>query len=234
MGQTPAIGQTRHIEETPSPAPLGNPAIGKTPASSKTGTIGPNAVTQLTSVLLDAGVDQLCAQIFATAGVTQWLVTPPTTMIPQEPVARLHQALRAAGPTPDTTALLTEAGRRTADYLLTNRIPRPVQRLLKHLPASLAARVLVAAIRAHAWTFAGSGRFVARNGSPTIFEITHNPLCASEHASEPVCAWHAAVFQRLFQALVSPETLVIETACEAQGDPGCRFVIDLSNAERQR
>ena len=50
---------------------------------------------------------------------------------------------------------------RTGDYLLAHRIPKPVQALLKRLPAPLAARVLLAAITRHAWTFAGSGRFEA-------------------------------------------------------------------------
>jgi hypothetical protein len=57
------------------------------------------------------------------------------------------------------------AGRRTADYLLAHRIPKPVQALLKALPARLAARVLLSAIARHAWTFAGSGVFSASTGA---------------------------------------------------------------------
>jgi divinyl protochlorophyllide a 8-vinyl-reductase len=41
----------------------------------------------------------------------------------------------------------------------------------------------------------------------------------------PVCAWHAAVFRRLFQVLVSPAATAIETSCEASGDDRCRFVL---------
>lgn len=124
------------------------------------------------------------------------------------------------------SGILTEAGRLTADYLLANRIPWPVQAILRHLPDRIAARALAAAIRSHAWTFAGSGRFAVRDGSPTVFEIAGNPLCAGEQATAPVCAWHAAVFGRLFRALVSDRTQVTEEACSASGDAVCRFVID--------
>jgi divinyl protochlorophyllide a 8-vinyl-reductase len=55
-----------------------------------------------------------------------------------------------------------DAGLRTADYLLANRIPKPVQVLLKHLPAPLAARVLLSAIRRHAWTFRRQRQLHAR------------------------------------------------------------------------
>jgi divinyl protochlorophyllide a 8-vinyl-reductase len=121
---------------------------------------------------------------------------------------------------------MREAGRLTAGYLLANRIPGPVQMVMKLLPAPLAARMLVSAIRSHAWTFAGSGRFSARNGRSTVFEIRDNPLCRGEWAPGPVCAWHTAVFQRLFEVLVSPNSRAVETHCEANGDPCCRFVID--------
>jgi divinyl protochlorophyllide a 8-vinyl-reductase len=196
------------------------------PASVDAATVGPNAVIQLIAALRSAGQDRLCAQVFDTAAATHWLETPPETMVPQAPVARLHQQLRAAGPPGEMAALLADAGHLTADYLLANRIPRPVQVLMKPLPLPLRARFLVSAIRRHAWTFAGAGRFTAHNGAPTVFELTGNPFCADEHADAPVCAWHEAVFQRLFQVLVSPRTVVEETACEARNDPCCRFVVD--------
>jgi len=145
-------------------------------------------------------------------------------------VARLHQTVRSVAPEGEGMLLMAEAGRLTADYILAHRIPRPAQALLKILPARLAARVLVPAIGAHAWTFAGSGRFSGCAGPPTVFELTGNPLCAGERATEPVCAWHAAVFQRLFQVLVSPAARVAETSCEARGDSCCRFVLDWRGA----
>ncbi|MGD0105595.1 MAG: bacteriochlorophyll 4-vinyl reductase [Rhodopila sp.] len=190
------------------------------------GTIGPNAVTQLIGALKLAGLDRLAAPIFQAAGEGAWLTDPPSVMVDERRVAGLHQAVRAVLPRPDADAVMTEAGMLTADYLLVNRIPWLVQIVMKRLPAWLAARILVLAIRAHAWTFAGTGRFRAKMGSPIILEIEGNPLCHGERTSAPVCAWHAAVFQQLFAVLVSPSTTVVETACEARGDACCRFVID--------
>jgi divinyl protochlorophyllide a 8-vinyl-reductase len=185
--------------------------------------IGPNAVIQLLAALHAAGQAPLANALFSAAGAGAWLIEPPGEMVDERKVARLHQAVRRAAPNAD--AILREAGRRTADYLLANRIPWAVQVVLKLLPPRLAAIILVSAIRRNAWTFAGSGCFAARAGSPTIFEITHNPICAGETAAAPVCAWHAAVFERLFQALVSPRARVTETSCEAAGAEVCRFEV---------
>lgn len=187
--------------------------------------IGPNAVIQLAAALDAAAIDS--QPIFAAAGVADWLDHLPEHMTDEIPVARLHQQLRRSLPPAQSVAVLQDAGRRTADYLLANRIPKPVQAVLKRLPARLAAWVLVKAIGANAWTFAGSGRFTARAGDPTVFEIADNPLCRGEHAAEPVCAWHAAVFERLFQALVSPHSRAIETSCGATGAATCRFEVRL-------
>lgn len=189
------------------------------------GLIGPNAVTQLSAALHHAGLDSAAASVFAAAGASDWLAEPPGEMVDEQRVARLHVAVRATLPA-QADAILTEAGRLTADYLLAARIPRPAQAVLRLLPARGAAALLVAAIRAHAWTFAGSGRFRGDAGSPTVLQIFGNPLCAGTRAQGCVCLWHAAVFQRLFAALVAPRARVVETACEARGDGCCRFVVD--------
>ena len=60
---------------------------------------------------------------------------------------------------------------------------------------------------------------------PTVFTLINNPLIANEHAEHPLCAWHTAVFQRLFEVLVSRRSHVAEMECEAEGDMACRFVV---------
>jgi divinyl protochlorophyllide a 8-vinyl-reductase len=219
------------------------------------GTIGPNAVIQLIRPLRDA---QLAESVFAAAGATDWLIDPPAAMVDERRVARLHRAVRAAAPRDEALRLLAEAGRLTADYIMANRIPRQARAVLQRLPAPIACRLFVAAVRAHAWTFAGSARFAAQAGAPTVFTLIGNPLCGgignplcggignplcggignplcegvgnprcgAAQAPSPVCSWHAAVFQRLFEVLVSPRSRVVETACEAAGDGCCRFEID--------
>lgn len=195
--------------------------------------IGPNAVIQLLQALQAAGLHQAAETIFAAAACSHWLTELPTAMVDERPVAALHQAVRKTLPAPQANEVLADAGLRTADYILANRIPKFAQVILKLLPAPLACKLLVKAISAHAWTFAGSGRFSGRAGLPTVFEIAGNPLCAGEHSGTPVCTWHAAVFQRLFQILVSPKTRVIETHCGARGDDCCRFVLDWRPLDRR-
>ncbi|MGY6536073.1 MAG: bacteriochlorophyll 4-vinyl reductase [Pararhodobacter sp.] len=181
--------------------------------------IGPNAVLQHLPVL-DATIgDRLRHALLHRAGVS----VPPadTGMLPEDQVARLHLAVRLY--LPDRAAAIQRAaGLATGDYILANRIPRAVQGLIRAMPAPLGARVLSAAITRHAWTFAGSGQFAVVARRPLCLEIAGNPL-AQGPASGPVCHWHAAVFERLFAALVWPGVRVLETACCATGAPACRF-----------
>ena len=189
--------------------------------------IGPNAVLQLVEALKARDLADLIGPLFRHAGAADWLEAPPGAMVDERRVARLHREVRTVLPAAEANATLAEAGLRTADYILANRIPAPAQALLKVLPAGPAAQILVRAIRANAWTFAGSSRFEASvSGSQAVFTLRGNPLCAGEIAAEPLCVWHAAVFQRLFQVLVSRRTVVVETHCEARGDDRCRFVAD--------
>jgi divinyl protochlorophyllide a 8-vinyl-reductase len=182
--------------------------------------IGPNAVLQLVPVL-DAhlGTDQRCA-LLDEAGIR--VLPDGTSMIDEQPVARLHQVLRARHPERART-LATRAGTATGDYILAHRIPKPAQRLLRALPAWLSARLLAQAITKHAWTFAGSGQFRIASTRPLVFEIADNPVVRGEHAAAPVCDWHAAVFERLYRTLVAPDYIVEETHCAAHDDGVCRF-----------
>jgi divinyl protochlorophyllide a 8-vinyl-reductase len=186
------------------------------------GLIGPNAILQLVPVLDRAGGAALREAVLEAAGLRA--LPDGTAMIAEAEAARLHQALRRVAPglAPE---LARAAGRRTGDYILANRIPAPAQRVLKALPAALAAPLLTRAIARHAWTFAGSGRFEVVSRRPLTFAIHDNPLVRGEHADRCLCHWHAAVFERLFRVLVDPNMTVRETACAACGDPACTFAI---------
>jgi len=187
--------------------------------------IGPNAITRVGEALLERCGGAVTRALFQAAGIDAYLDTPPPGMVDESEVARLHRALRR-GLRRDVARQVTHsAGLRTADYLLAHRIPRPVQWLLKRLPAGAAARLLLSAIRRHAWTFSGSGVFEARGGHPVVLTIRRNPLCLGVRDDEPVCHYYAATFERLFRVLVHPQSRAIETACEARGDPLCRFEV---------
>src|SRR5215217_5786176 len=119
------------------------------------GRIGPNAITRMAEALDAALPAEAVDALFAEAGLTAHRRAPPSGMVAEREVAALHRVLRARLDGAQYAAAAREAGLRTGDYLLANGIPRPVQGLLRVLPAPLAARVLLGAIRRHAWTFVG-------------------------------------------------------------------------------
>ncbi|MBI1170429.1 bacteriochlorophyll 4-vinyl reductase [bacterium] len=183
--------------------------------------IGPNAILQLVPVLDRALGPRARGGLFVQAGVV--LPPPDAGMLPEAEVTALHRALWFWLPTL-APGLLRDAGLATGDYILAHRIPALAQRAIRPMPAPLAARILAGAIARHAWTFAGSGRFTVESFRPLTFAIAANPM-ATGPARGVSCHWHAAVFERLFSALVWPRVRVVETACCAAGDPACRFEI---------
>lgn len=183
------------------------------------GRIGPNATIQTGHALNDVAGAEAARAVFRQAGLDAYLGDPPQDMVRQEEAAALFDALRRHFPAKEADALLAEAGRRTAGYIIAHRIPPPVARLLGWLPAGLGARLLLISIARHAWTFAGSGAARIRLGFPMMLEIAANPVAT------PDCHWHAAILRELFCRLVAPGFAVRHTECCAKGDPVCRFVI---------
>lgn len=192
------------------------------------GRIGPNALLQLAGALERSGGAALRERVLAAGGVAG--LPRDDAMIDEAPVAQVHQALRRLVPD-QAPGLAREAGLRTADYILEHRIPVTAQWVLRHLPDRVAARLLAGAIARNAWTFAGSGAFRVVQARPMVFELADNPVVRGERAGAPVCQWHAAVFERLFAALVDPGVTVRETACCACGAPACRFEIGLGRTD---
>ncbi|MEL6977146.1 MAG: bacteriochlorophyll 4-vinyl reductase [Pseudomonadota bacterium] len=196
-------------------APSAGPAVA--------GTVGPNAIIQLARALRDAAGEAAAARILAAAGEAEALERPPEAMVDQARAARLFTAtLDDLGPQRGER-ILAEAGRRTADYILANRIPPLARRCLPLAPVPLARRVLLSAIRASAWTFAGSGAVrVGMRPAPWI-EIEANPLAT------PGCPWHGAVFQRLFEVLAPGRGGVWRyRRGRAARAPVCRFAFEAS------
>ena len=184
--------------------------------------IGPNAVIQMGEALRAYAGREFERDVFVRAGLQRYLDELPAAMIPQDEAIAIFRTLyQDAGVSlHDANAIARDAGLRTGDYILANRIPKLAQTVLKRLPKTLAARALLGAIGKHSWTFAGSGRFSARYGRPLVIEIAGNPLAFD------YCAWHCAVFERLFGALVSRHA---HAACFRQKPSGsdCRFEISV-------
>ena len=92
-------------------------------------------------------------------------------------------------------ALMTWAGTATADHKYADCIPGPAKALIRRLAAPFGALLLAAAITCPAWIFSGSGRFRVISRRPRVRRIADSPLGGP-------CHRHAAVFARLYQALV--------------------------------
>lgn len=171
---------------------------GGTQGNASWGRIGPNAITQTLAALIALEGHAVAGRVFEVAGLRRYLDSPPEDLLPETEPAALFAALWTVLSPSRAVAVAAEAGMRTADYVMANRIPPLARLALRLLPARLAAPLLLQAIERNAWTFAGSGACVTRSGAPGLIEIKDNPLAM------PDAAWHVAVFERMFRSLVSP------------------------------
>jgi divinyl protochlorophyllide a 8-vinyl-reductase len=196
-----------------------------TSRSNNHGRVGPNAIIRVAEALeADQGRDAVEA-LFRRANLDRYLDAMPTAMVDESEVTALQAALREQLGVAAARRIAREAGSRTGDYLLANRIPRPAQRLLSVLPPKLASRTLIKAIRGNAWTFVGTGLFEANSAYPPRLTVTNSLLCRGTTADEPLCDFYAGTYERLFRQLVHPESVVTEVACSAVGASACIFEI---------
>lgn len=160
--------------------------------------IGPNAVLQAVAVMEERLGHSETAAILADAQIEH--LPSGTHMIPEADALRLHRWLALHDPL-GAFVIAEESGARTADYIIANRIPRAAVWLLRRLPAMLAAPLLMAAIRKHAWTFVGAGDFAPQGAWG--FTIDRTAAGDSLPPPDSLFAWYAAVFTRLYRQLVS-------------------------------
>ncbi|MBU7579219.1 MAG: bacteriochlorophyll 4-vinyl reductase [Porphyrobacter sp.] len=162
--------------------------------------IGPNAVLKTVEVMEERLGPAETAAILGDAQITR--LPTGAHMIPEIEALRLHRWLALHDPM-GALAIAEEAGARTADYIIANRIPRMVVWLLRRLPPVLAAPLLMAAIRRHAWTFVGAGAFAAQDA----WRFTIDRSGAQDCMMPPVSLfhWYAAVFTRLYRILVATD-----------------------------
>ena len=194
-------------------------------ASAEAGRIGPNAIIRVAETLRDVLGEDTTRLIFASAHLEPHLAHPPTGMVPEEDVGALQTALFDGLEESEARKIAFEAGLRTGDYLLANRIPKPAQAVLKVLPPSLASRICSAQSGSTPGPSPGPATSVSRNGHPVIVSIKRCPLCRGRHGDHMQCDYYAGTFQRLFEVLVSRNTFVREISCEATGGDSCAFEI---------
>jgi divinyl protochlorophyllide a 8-vinyl-reductase len=187
--------------------------------------VGPNAIIQVLAAARALESEARVRQLFRAAGLEAYVDEPPKAMVDEREVAALHRGLQSGLGAERAETIAWLAGWRTGDYILAHRIPRAAQRILYGLPASLASRVLLAAIARHAWTFAGSARVEIEPGRPALIRLYDGAIAADPAGGRTVCAYYAAVFERLFTVLIDPRIEVVETECAASSVPACVFRI---------
>ena len=185
--------------------------------------IGPNSITRVAEALTLMQGKGITADVFAEAGLSEALRDPPRSMVPEADVTRLHRAMRGLLGVDRARLVGAEAGRRTASYLLANRVPKPLVKILPKLPAFLSARILLQAVAKHSWTFAGSAIFSARTGRPVEIALDGCAICRGAHEPGPLCDYYGETLAGLFRALVSPDVEALQTSCAASGADACRF-----------
>lgn len=153
----------------------------------------------------------------------------PRDMVDERLFASLVTVLVAELGPDRADELLADGGVGTGSYVLRNRIPRPVRAALRLLPGRLALRILLRAIRVHAWTFAGSADFDSRIvAGGAEFTLSPSLVCATAGVERPMGNYYARAVEVLVRALVSSKARVTEEACIATGAERCRFRVVLT------
>jgi divinyl protochlorophyllide a 8-vinyl-reductase len=185
--------------------------------------IGPNTIIQVAGVLRDRLSPSFAEAILRDA--TPYSMTSmPSDMVDEREAQAVVQALVKRVGAVTATPVLREAGYRTGDYLLANRIPGFAQLIIRLAPRRIGLAILLKAMAANAWTFAGSGHFhivKARRTPELVFGDC--AMCRDMHEDQPMCDFYAGTFERLIAELVAPDVRVTEVECMAQGGTVCRF-----------
>lgn len=187
--------------------------------------IGPNTIIQVAAVLRDR-LSPCFAEVVLRDATRYTLSSMPTRMVDEREAQGVVRSLVTRMGATAATSVLREAGSRTAEYLLAARIPKLAQLVIRLAPRRLALALLLKAMTANAWTFAGSGHFHVESVGRTPELVFDNcPMCRGMHAELPMCDFYAGTFERLIGVLVACDVRIEEIACMAQGAPSCRFTI---------
>ncbi len=188
------------------------------------GRIGPNVLIQTAHALAHRLGRDTASRVLQVS-THHTFDTLPTEMVDEATANALMRHLVESFGLPFARTVMRDAGERTGDYLLANRIPALARLTLPALPTRLALRILLAAISRHTWTFAGSAKVEILLGMPAVISISGCPMCAGIKSDTPICDFYVGTFHRLAQALLGPRGYADEITCEARGDSACRFTM---------
>jgi divinyl protochlorophyllide a 8-vinyl-reductase len=188
------------------------------------GRIGPNVLIQTAHALAHRLGRDTASRVLQVS-THHTFDTLPTEMVDEATANALMRHLVTSYGLPFARTVMRDAGERTGDYLLANRIPGLARMTLPALPSRLALRILLSAISRHTWTFAGSARVEILHGAPAMISLSRCPMCAGITSDAPICDFYVGTFHRLAQALLGPRGFAEEVTCEARGDSACRFAM---------
>lgn len=188
--------------------------------------IGPNAIIQTVGALEDLRGREAAHALLAQMGYAGLPEHLPSEKIDEAEFIAMVGALRSALGLEQAGTILARSGERTADYVRHNRIPAPVRALLPLLPSRMGLRILLPAISAHSWTFAGAGRFSFEvGGHGATLRLADSPECRGMASDHPICSYYSACFQSLLRPMIDQRLHVREVACAAQGHAACVFEV---------
>ena len=186
--------------------------------------IGPNSLIQTVVAMREMLPESTGRAVLDGCGQAGLLLTSPQSMVEESRFVDLVTSLRRRVTADEASAVLERAGVLTGEYLLAHRIPGLARLALPRLPRRIALRVLMKAIAAHAWTFAGAGHFAwqpHRYGAS--LSLSDCPTARGLAADAPACSYYQGCFETLLRTLIDPHISVRETRCAAQGADVCHF-----------
>jgi divinyl protochlorophyllide a 8-vinyl-reductase len=188
--------------------------------------IGPNSIIQTVAALKERlGVEETRAWL-ERIGRGDLNEAMPTTMVVEHEFLDLIGHLREWQGLEVAAEVLERSGELTAAYVMANRIPAPIRTLLRIVPGWLGLRILLAAIKKHAWTFAGSGQFSYRFDRGLHLQLAHCIECQGIQSDTPICRYYCGAFRGMIGTLIDPKVQVREIACSACGAGACEFVVE--------
>jgi divinyl protochlorophyllide a 8-vinyl-reductase len=187
--------------------------------------IGPNSIIQTVAALEERVGVAATRTWLEQIGRADLLEAMPTTMIAEGEFLTMIERLREWQGLEPAAEILERSGELTAAYVMARRIPAPVRALLRILPRWLGLRILLAAIKQHAWTFAGSGIFSYRFDRGLRLQLAQCLECRGMQSEVPICRYYSGAFRGMIGSLIDKRVHVREVACRACGAATCEFAV---------
>lgn len=187
--------------------------------------IGPNSIIQTLAALRERFGEERMRELLSGCASTRWIDEPPDATIDETAFREMVDALNRRLGMDELHDTMLRSGRRTAEYVLAHRLPPAVGWLVKFLRKGPGPMLLLQAIALNARTFGESGSY--RFGTRPVLhvEVANPVLCSTPALAAAVCRYYRGAFERLFEVLIDPSTILVQERCQADGAPACVYRI---------